>query len=194
MKSRSKMLAFMSAAVVMFTLTLTSAAVQDMKDKDMKDKSMSMQGMDMSNKNIVEVAMADPKFSMLVSLIQTAGLADTLSGPGPFTVFAPTNEAFAKIPADKLNALKNDPEKLKMVLLYHVLSMKVASSDARTMMAPTAEGSSASVKVKMKDGRASEVKVDKARVIQADIMASNGVIHVIDTVLMPKMDKKMDGK
>jgi len=121
----------------------------------------------------------------LVELVKTAGLVDTLKSAGPFTVFAPTNAAFAKVSPAKLEMLKNNPEMLKQVLLYHVLSMKVPSSNARTMEAMTVQGSNAKVKVKMKDGM-TVVMVDKARVTQPDMMASNGVIHGIDTVLMPK--------
>jgi len=139
----------------------------------------------MSNMDIVDMAMSNPNFSMLVELVKTAGLVDTLKSAGPFTVFAPTNAAFAKVSPAKLEMLKNNPEMLKQVLLYHVLSMKVPSSNARTMEAMTVQGSNAKVKVKMKDGM-TVVMVDKARVTQPDMMASNGVIHGIDTVLMPK--------
>lgn len=148
----------------------------------------------MADKNIVEVAMSDSRFSMLVDLVKAAGLADTLMAAGPYTVFAPTNDAFAKVPAKKLEMLRNNPEMLKQVLLYHVLGMKVAASDAKTMPAPTAQGSNVKVKVKMNKGMAPSVMVDNAKVIQADIMASNGVIHVIDTVLMPKMNNMMGRK
>jgi uncharacterized surface protein with fasciclin (FAS1) repeats len=155
--------------------------------------SASAQDNNMAGKTIVDVAMSDSRFSTLVELVKAAGLVDTLKGDGPFTVFAPTNDAFAKVPAAKLAELKSNPDMLKKVLLYHVIPAKVAAADAKTMMATTAEGSSASVKVKMM-GNAPSVMVDNAKVVQADIMASNGVIHAIDKVLMPKMDKKMGKK
>jgi predicted outer membrane protein len=126
--------------------------------------------------------MADARFSMLVKALKAAGLVDTLKGAGPFTVFAPTDNAFAKVPADKLSMLMKDGAMLKSVLMYHVMSGKVMAGDARTMMAPMMGGSSASVKAE--NGM---VMVDNARVVQADIMTSNGIIHAIDMVLMPKM-------
>jgi uncharacterized surface protein with fasciclin (FAS1) repeats len=158
-------------------------------NSNMQAMSGSMSG------DIVDKAMADPDLSTLVSLIQKAGLVDTLKDTTKqYTVFAPTNAAFAKIPADKLAALGNDPAKLKMVLLYHVLPMSVPSSSAKTMSAMTAEGTEAKIKVKTMTGMAPMVMVNKAKVTQADIMASNGVIHKIDTVLMPKMgNMKMSG-
>jgi uncharacterized surface protein with fasciclin (FAS1) repeats len=145
--------------------------------------------MSMKSNNIVDVAMSDPRFSMLVELLKEANLVDTLKGAGPFTVFAPTNDAFAKVPAATLARLKSDPEMLRSVLLYHVLGVQVPSSAARTMKAQTAQGSE--VQVTVKKGM---VMVDKAKVIQADVMASNGVIHAIDTVLMPKMNGAMSKK
>ncbi len=161
---------------------LTMAAVTALICVAMQMSAFAQDNMSMGNKNIVETAMADARFSMLVKALKEAGLVNTLKGAGPFTVFAPTNEAFANVPADKLNMLMKDKAMLKSVLMYHVMSGKVMATDARTMMAPMMEGSSASVKVE--NGM---VMVDNARVVQADIMASNGVIHAIDMVLMPKM-------
>ncbi len=136
---------------------------------------------------IVGVASSDPQFSTLVTALTAADLVKTLEGKGPFTVFAPTNAAFAKIPKATLDALlKNKPE-LTKVLLYHVVSGKVMAADAMKMngkMAKTVEGSSLKISVMGK-----VLEVDNAKVIKADIAASNGVIHVIDTVLMPKMMK-----
>ncbi len=184
MNMKSKILGALAIAILMCTMMAGSAAAQDTMS--------TMSNNNMQSMNIVDVAMSDSRFSTLVKLIVAADLADTLKDTSKtFTVFAPTNDAFAKIPAAKLNALMNDKEMLRKVLLYHVLMMRVPASDVRTMMAPTAEGSSAKVKVKMKTGMAPMVMVDKAHVIQADIMASNGVIHAIDTVLMPKMNKSM---
>ena len=172
MKNRLKMFGLVAAAAVMCMGMRVSAIAQD--------------NMSMGNKNIAETAMADARFSMLVKALKAAGLADTLKGAGPFTVFAPTDDAFAKVPADKLDMLMKDRAMLKSVLMYHVMSGRVMAADARTMMAPMMGGSSASVKVD--NGM---VMVDGARVVQADIMASNGVIHAIDMVLMPGMMDKV---
>ncbi|AWN23454.1 hypothetical protein DKM44_09630 [Deinococcus irradiatisoli] len=130
---------------------------------------------------IAGIVASNPDFSTLLAAVKAAGLVDTLNGDGPFTVFAPTNAAFAKIPADQLNALLNDPAKLKAVLLYHVVSGKVLAADVVTMTsADTVQGSPINIKV---DG--STVMVNDATVTATDIMATNGVIHVIDTVLLP---------
>lgn len=135
------------------------------------------------SKDIVETALGAENFKTLVSLLTESGLVNTLKGEGPFTVFAPSDEAFAKIPATDLQALKSDPEKLKKVLLYHVLPTKVLAADAPANAdVPTAATSS--VKIVKENG---SVKVNNATVTSADILAKNGVIHVIDTVLMPPM-------
>lgn len=138
-------------------------------------------GAQAQEKDIVDTAVAAGNFTTLVKAVQAAGLVDTLKGPGPFTVFAPTDEAFAKLPAGALDSLLANPEKLKKVLLYHVIPGKVMAADVHTMKAKTAEGSSANIMVH--DGK---VMVDKAMVEKTDIVCSNGVIHVIDSVLMPK--------
>ncbi|MBC7905251.1 MAG: fasciclin domain-containing protein [Rhodospirillaceae bacterium] len=134
--------------------------------------------------DIVDTASSAGSFNTLVTAIKAAGLVDTLKGPGPFTVFAPTDDAFAKLPAGTLdNLLKPENKKqLTSILTYHVVPGKVMSKDlaGKKMMAKTAEGSEVKI-----DGT-SGVKVDNATVTKADIDASNGVIHVIDTVLMPK--------
>jgi uncharacterized surface protein with fasciclin (FAS1) repeats len=133
-------------------------------------------------KDIVDTAVAAGNFKTLVAAVKAAGLVDTLKGPGPFTVFAPTDEAFAKLPEGTVeNLLKpENKEKLTAILTYHVLSGKVMAADVKTMEATTVEGSKAMVKV-----ADDKVMVDKATVIKTDIEATNGVIHVIDTVLMP---------
>jgi transforming growth factor-beta-induced protein len=133
-------------------------------------------------KTIVETAVAAGSFTTLVSLVQAAGLADALSGPGPFTVFAPTDEAFAKVPKATLDGLAADPAKLRAVLLYHVVPGAVPSSAiAGPTAAKTLNG--ANLQLRRAGGM---VMADNARVIAADVQASNGVIHVIDTVLIPK--------
>jgi uncharacterized surface protein with fasciclin (FAS1) repeats len=131
-------------------------------------------------KDIIQTASGNPDFSTLVSAIKAADLVDTLSGTGPFTVFAPTNEAFAKIPAATLTALLADKVKLTSVLTYHVVSGKVMAADVSKMKeATTVEGST--VKFDATNG----VMINDATVVIADIECSNGVIHAIDTVLMP---------
>ncbi|MFT6211125.1 MAG: putative surface protein with fasciclin (FAS1) repeats [Bacteroidia bacterium] len=133
-------------------------------------------------KNIVEIASENTDFSTLVAAVVAAGLADTLSGDGPFTVFAPTNEAFAKLPAGTVEELlkPENKEKLASILTYHVVAGKVMSKDLSDgQKAATVNGQE--VTVTMADG----VKVDTATVTAADLEASNGVIHVIDSVIMP---------
>ena len=133
-------------------------------------------------KNIVETAVAAGDFSTLVSLVQQAGLADTLAHGGPFTVFAPTNEAFAKLPQSTLDALAADPALLKKVLLYHVVSGRVSSGTAAAAgSATTLEGEDVHFTAIAGGG----LKVNDSTVVAADIQAKNGVIHAIDTVLMP---------
>ena len=132
--------------------------------------------------DIVDTAIGAGQFTTLVKAVQVAGLVETLKSPGPFTVFAPTDAAFAKLPAGTLQALLNDPEKLKAILLYHVVSGKVMAADVKTGPVKTVQGSSA--KLKVSDGK---VMIDNATVITADVMADNGVIHVIDAVIVPKM-------
>lgn len=131
--------------------------------------------------DIIDTAVAAGSFKTLATALQAAGLIDALKGAGPFTVFAPTDEAFAKIPAADLNALLADKAALTKVLTYHVVSGTVLAADVvKLTKATTLEGSSVKIKVN-KQG----VRVDKANVIATDILTTNGVIHVIDTVLMP---------
>jgi len=133
--------------------------------------------------DIVDVAVAAGSFETLVAAVKAAGLVETLKGKGPFTVFAPTDEAFAKIPAADLEALLADKEKLTAVLTYHVVPGKVMAADVAGLeSAKTVQG--ASIVIDTTEG----VKVDDAKVVKTDIMASNGVIHVIDTVIMPKSE------
>lgn len=131
-------------------------------------------------KNIVETAVAAGSFGTLVAALQSAGLVDTLSGVGPFTVFAPSDEAFAKIPKQTLDALLADKAKLKAVLTYHVVSGKVMAADAASLAsAKTVQGEELEI------DNSNGLMVNGAKVIKADIECSNGVIHVIDSVLMP---------
>ncbi len=134
--------------------------------------------------DIVDLAAADGRFTTLVAAVQAAGLVDTLKGEGPFTVFAPTDEAFAKLPAGTLDELLKPENKQKLtdILLYHVLPGKVAASDVTDgLIADSALGTSLFFKVDM--GKA---YVNEAQIVATDIQASNGVIHVIDSVLLPK--------
>jgi uncharacterized surface protein with fasciclin (FAS1) repeats len=132
-------------------------------------------------KDIVDTAVSAGKFTTLAKALQAAGLVETLKGGGPFTVFAPTDEAFAKLPAGTVEGLLQDPEKLRAVLLYHVVAGAVTAKDVVKLdSAKTAQGSPVRI---MTHGGA--VMVNDARVIAADVRASNGVIHVIDTVLIP---------
>lgn len=132
--------------------------------------------------DIVETAVADGHFKTLAKALTAAGLVDTLKGKGPFTVFAPTDEAFAKLPKGALESLLKDKKKLTAVLTYHVVAGKVMAADVTKLTtAKTVNG--ASLKIATKGGA---VTIDGAKVTQADIEATNGVIHVVDTVLMPK--------
>jgi uncharacterized surface protein with fasciclin (FAS1) repeats len=137
-----------------------------------------------AEKDIVDTAVAAGSFKTLAAALQAAGLVDTLKGSGPFTVFAPTDEAFARLPAGTIENLLKPENKSKLVaiLTYHVVAGDVKAAQVMTMTsAKTVQGQS--VKISAANGK---VKVDGANVVKADITASNGVIHVIDTVLMPK--------
>jgi uncharacterized surface protein with fasciclin (FAS1) repeats len=130
-------------------------------------------------KDIVDTAVSAGNFNTLAAALQAADLVDTLKGNGPFTVFAPTDEAFAKIPKQDLDALLADKAKLAAVLTYHVVPGTVMSRDVKAGMVKTVEGSSLTLSTM------GGVKVDNANVIAVDIVADNGVIHVIDTVVLP---------
>jgi uncharacterized surface protein with fasciclin (FAS1) repeats len=132
-------------------------------------------------KNIVDTAIAAGNFTTLVAGLKAAGLTDTLTGKGPFTMFAPTDEAFKKLPAGALDALLKDTTKLKAVLSYHVIPGHVMAQDFKSGEVMTTQGSALSAVVS-----SSEARVNGAHVRQRDITASNGVIHDIDAVIMPK--------
>ena len=134
--------------------------------------------------DIVDTAVSAGSFNTLVAAIQAAGLAETLKGEGPFTVFAPTDDAFAKLPAGTLDDLlkPENKDKLAAILTYHVVSGKVMAKDVMTMKeAKTVNGQSVMVSME-----AETVMIDNAKVVNADIECTNGVIHVIDTVVLPK--------
>lgn len=130
--------------------------------------------------DIVDTAVSAGSFTTLVAAVQAAGLVDTLKGAGPFTVFAPTDEAFAKPPAGTVESLLNDIPKLTKILTYHVVSGKVLAADVvKLTSAKTVEGSE--VKIDASNG----VKINDSNVTTADVAADNGVIHIIDSVLLP---------
>ena len=131
--------------------------------------------------NIVETAIAAGSFKTLVTAVKAAGLVETLSGKGPFTVFAPTDDAFSKLPAGTIEGLLKDIPKLKSILTYHVVAGKVTAADVMKLTtAKTVQGQNVSIDTK------SGVKIEGANVVKADVMADNGVIHVIDQVILPK--------
>lgn len=133
------------------------------------------------SKDIVDIAVEAGSFNTLVTAVKTAGLVETLKGDGPFTVFAPTDEAFAKLPKGTLEALLADKEKLTAILTYHVVAGNVTSDQViKLNEAKTVNGDKVQIKVS-----SGTVMIDDAKVVKADIKASNGVIHVIDTVILP---------
>ncbi len=159
---------FAALAVIMFAVTLVSVNAQDYSTKS-------------ASKDIVTTAVDAGMFKTLATALTEAGLIETLKGKGPFTVFAPTDEAFAKLPKGTVEGLLKDKEALKKVLLYHVVSGNVMASDVvKLTEATTVEGSK--VKIKVVDGN---VMINDAKVTTADVKASNGVIHIIDTVILP---------
>lgn len=184
---KNKFIPAIVAALSLSTPMLASADDCNYAGKAMKTNYSSdqnqggfIQVMSHSKPDIVDTAVSAGSFNTLVTAVTAAGLVDTLKSEGPFTVFAPTDEAFAKVPADALNALLADKEALKKVLLYHVVAGKVASGDVvKLSSATTVQGSD--VMIDASDG----VKINNATVVKADIMTGNGIIHVIDTVLMP---------
>ncbi|RZL95033.1 MAG: fasciclin domain-containing protein [Variovorax sp.] len=150
----------MKSFIVISTLALSAAAVQA--------------------KDIVDTAVAAGDFKTLAAALEKAGLVDTLKGKGPFTVFAPTDAAFAKVPKKDLEALLADKSKLAAVLTYHVVPGSVMAKDVQAGKVKTVQGSDLTVST------SGGVKVDGANVTKADIVADNGVIHVIDSVVLPK--------
>ena len=147
---------------------------------DTRAESTETTAMEMDAMDIVATASANEDFSTLVTAVKAAGLVETLQGEGPFTVFAPTNEAFDALPEGTLDSLLADPEALKGVLTYHVVPGKVMAADVTTGMVKTVNGKDLDIKVV--DGK---VTVNGANVVTTDIETSNGVIHVIDKVLVP---------
>ena len=142
--------------------------------------ALSLAALSAQAKDIVDTAVGAGNFKTLAAALTAAGLIDTLKGKGPFTVFAPTDAAFAKIPKADLDALLADKAKLTSVLTYHVIGAKVMAADVKAGKVTTVQGSELTINT------AGGVTVDKAKVTATDLVADNGVIHVIDTVLIPK--------
>lgn len=170
-----------AALVATASLVVNTSAEEKMKNRDQEKQSTTVDKTKLGN--IVAVADEAGKFKTLVAALKAADLVETLEGKGPFTVFAPTDEAFAKLPKATLDDLlkPENKKKLAAILTYHVLPSKVMAADVKTMKAETVNGETLDVVVN--DGT---VTVNKAKVIMTDVAASNGVIHAIDTVLMPK--------
>lgn len=163
----------------------TTTAAEATTDEEMTDAEMTDD--EMAAETIVDIAAGNPDFSTLVDLVTTAGLAETLSGDGPFTVFAPTNDAFAAVPAETLEALGADTEALTAVLTYHVVAGKVMAADLSDgQVVTTVEGTTFTVNiaddgaVTLTDGAGQTIEV-----VDTDIEATNGVIHVVGGVLLP---------
>ena len=160
---------FKYLAILGFAATLTACAHAGNKEAAQSSPQ----------KDIVDTAVAAGSFNTLATALQEANLIDTLKGEGPFTVFAPTDEAFAKIPQDQLNALLADKQMLTKVLTYHVVPGKIMAADVSAGQVMTVEGQPLTITT------GNGVMVNDARVIKTDIVASNGVIHVIDAVVLP---------
>jgi uncharacterized surface protein with fasciclin (FAS1) repeats len=185
MKLTSLSTAFRTLSL-MVLLSVTVSAVADANDcakTSDKTAAMTLAKQSAPTETIVEIAAGNSTFSTLVKAVQAAGLAETLSGKGPFTVFAPTNEAFAALPKGTLEKLLKPENRnlLRKVLTYHVVSGDLMAKDLRSGRVATVEGSSVAVRV-----RHGSVRVNRANVVKADIDANNGVIHVIDRVLLPQ--------
>jgi len=142
--------------------------------------ALSLAALSVQAKDIVDTAVAAGSFKTLATALTAAGLIDTLKGKGPFTVFAPTDEAFAKIPKADLDKLLADKAKLTAVLTYHVVPGTVMAKDVKAGKVKTVQGSELTV------ATAGGVMIDGAKVVKTDIVADNGVIHVIDSVVLPK--------
>ncbi|MHB1313689.1 MAG: fasciclin domain-containing protein [Gemmatimonadaceae bacterium] len=164
----------LALAGVMFSATMASAQMADHSEKKM-------------DQTIVDVAVANGSFTTLVTALKAADLVGALQGKGPFTVFAPTDAAFAKLPAGTLNALLKDPRQLASILTYHVVAGKVMAADViKGNGAKPATLNGAALDIQVRNGK---VYVNGAQVTTADVVASNGVIHVIDAVVLPPAAK-----
>lgn len=174
---KSKHILKVTLLAAAFTLTPSVIAGDDKPSKSYTTTAST------AGKDLVAVAAGADEFKTLVAAVKAAGLVETLQGKGPFTIFAPTDAAFAKLPAGTVeNLLKpENKEQLVAILAYHVVPAKVMAADVKTMKAPTVNGKELSINVE-----GGKVTVDNAKVIKTDVAANNGVIHVIDTVVLPK--------
>lgn len=160
----------------------TQEEVQNSNEEEVITESSEGETMTGPTQNIVEIASGNESFKTLVQAVTAAGLVDTLSGEGPFTVFAPTDEAFAKLPEGTLETLLANPEQLTKVLTYHVVSGKVMAEDVvKLTKATTVQGQDVAITVE-----GETVMVNDSKVTTTDIEGTNGVIHIIDTVLLPQ--------
>ncbi|MDP1555031.1 MAG: fasciclin domain-containing protein [Hyphomonas sp.] len=166
------------------TVTTQPAAVEEPVVEPVADEPVALG-------TVVDIAAGNPDFSTLVAAIQAAGLAETLSGPGPFTVFAPTNAAFAALPAGTLDSLllPENKDQLTKILTYHVVSGKVMAADLPAADAGVATSTVAGLDLSVRVEADGTAKANEATITAANIEASNGVIHVIDTVLVPRMEE-----
>jgi len=149
---------------------------------------MATKPAEMATLDIVDTAMAAKNLTTLVKALQAAGLVETLKGAGPFTVFAPDDKAFSKLPAGTLDSLLADPAKLKSILTYHVIPASVDAAAAMSMTSPTSPPTVQGATLQVTRGRKGKLMINDATVVKADIHATNGIIHIIDKVLMPPMD------
>jgi uncharacterized surface protein with fasciclin (FAS1) repeats len=162
--------------------TSTDTSAETSTTEDMTESTEAM-----ADETIVEIAAGNPDFSTLVAAVEAAGLAETLSGEGPYTVFAPTNEAFAAIPAETLQSLLEpaNQETLSQILTYHVVAGEVMAADVAPGEVETVEGTPFTIEVEGSDVFIVDGQGGRAQIVTTDIVASNGVIHVIDAVLIP---------
>jgi uncharacterized surface protein with fasciclin (FAS1) repeats len=170
-----------ATAALAFVVGACSSSDNKSSSKSDKTNQTSRSSLAKSPGTVVSVASANPDFSTLVTAVKKAGLVETLNGAGPYTVFAPTNAAFVKIPADQLNAILADKAQLTKILTYHVVPGKVMAADLQpAQMVKTVEGQD--VDIKVATGAAT---ITGCNIVKTDVAASNGVIHVIDCVLTP---------
>jgi len=193
---------FFPSILVLFALVLAACAspaptaqptevpVEEVVEEVMEEPTKEME--EEKVPSIVEIAVEDGNFTTLLTALQAAGLVETLQGDGPFTVFAPSDEAFAALPAGTVEALLEDTEALKSILLYHVVGNKVMAADVVGLDGQDVESLSGESFTVSIDG--SDVMVNDAKVVATDIEGSNGVIHVIDAVILPQEEVKRSEK
>lgn len=179
----SRPIKIVGSLIVAASLTLGAVACSSDSNSSSSDTTAKSNSSTMKSETLVDIAAGNPDFSTLVGAVKTAGLVETLSGKGPFTIFAPTNEAFAKLPAGTLASLT--PEQLKSILTYHVVAGEVLGKDVKPGKVKTVNGEELTINVK--DGKVTitDAKGNTVNVVKTDVVGSNGVIHVIDGVLMP---------